>query len=93
MRYTRPKLMRPIRVNLILPITFLIVCTFLVVCSCFTCPKEVGIGVAFIALGVPIFYIFVMWKDKPSWMLKFCDNFNLTCSKMFLSLPENSKEL
>ncbi|XP_045768345.1 large neutral amino acids transporter small subunit 1 [Maniola jurtina] len=93
MRYTRPELMRPIRVNLLLPITFLIVCTFLVVFSCFTRPKEVGIGVAFIALGVPIFYVFIMWKHKPSWMTKFCDNFNLACSKMFLSLPENSKEL
>ncbi|XP_068621121.1 large neutral amino acids transporter small subunit 1 isoform X2 [Battus philenor] len=93
MRYTRPQLPRPIRINLILPIVFLVVCTFLVVFSCFTHPVEVGIGIAFIALGVPLFCIFIMWKSKPFWMQNACNSFNLACSKMFLCLPEDSKEL
>ncbi|CAH0404913.1 unnamed protein product [Chilo suppressalis] len=93
MRYKRPLLMRPIRVNLLLPIAFLIICTFLVVFSCFTHPQEVGIGVAFTALGVPIYFVFIQWQNKPQWLQSTCNSFNLACSKLFLCLPENSKDL
>ncbi|CAH1644830.1 unnamed protein product [Spodoptera littoralis] len=93
MRYTRPHLMRPIRVNIILPISFLIICTFVVICSCFTTPVEVGIGVVFIAIGVPVYYIFIVWKNKPQWLISACNAFNLACSKIFLCLPESSKDL
>ncbi|XP_049869878.1 large neutral amino acids transporter small subunit 1 [Pectinophora gossypiella] len=93
MRYTHPKLTRPIRVSLILPIAFLIICTFLVVCSCFEHPMEVGVGVAFIFLGVPVYCVFILWKNKPKWLQNACSSFNLLCSKLFLSLPEDHKEL
>jgi solute carrier family 7 (L-type amino acid transporter), member 5 len=93
MRHKRPQLTRPIRVSLILPIAFLIICTFLVVFSCFTHPQEVGIGVAFILLGVPIYWVFIRWQDKPKWLQVACNSFNVACSKLFLCLPENSKDL
>ncbi|XP_075992455.1 L-type amino acid transporter minidiscs [Anticarsia gemmatalis] len=93
MRYTRPHLLRPIRVSIILPVSFLIICTFLVVFSCFTHPKEVGIGMAIVALGVPVYFVFILWKHKPQWMQSSCDAFNLTCSKLFMCLPENFKDL
>ncbi|CAK1550033.1 unnamed protein product [Leptosia nina] len=93
LRYTQPNLQRPIRVSLLLPISFLILCTLLVVCSCFTHPLEVGVGVAIIALGVPVYLVFIMWENKPSWLLSACNSFNVFCSKMFLCLPEDSKEL
>ncbi|XP_026757180.2 LOW QUALITY PROTEIN: large neutral amino acids transporter small subunit 1 [Galleria mellonella] len=93
MRYSRPHMRRPIRVNLILPIAFLVICAFLVVCSCFTNPTEVGVGIALIALGVPVYCIFIRWQAKPEWLQLACDSFNIACSKMFLCLPEDSKEL
>ncbi|CAG9566757.1 unnamed protein product [Danaus chrysippus] len=93
LRYTQPEAQRPIKVNLLLPIAFLVIVTCLVIFSCFTQPVEVGVGVVFIALGVPVFCVFIMWKNKPYWMVNVCNSFNLACSKMFLCLPENSKEL
>ncbi|CAH0725963.1 unnamed protein product, partial [Brenthis ino] len=93
LRYTRPELSRPIRVNLLLPIAFLVICTALVVFSGTQKPMEIGIGIAFIALGVPVFYVFIMWKDKPMWIQNACNSFNLFCSKLFLCLPEDSKDL
>lgn len=93
MRHTRPTLHRPIRVSLILPITFLVICTVLVIFSCFTHPEEVGVGVLFILLGVPVYGVFIMWENKPMWLQNACNSFNITCSKMFLCLPEESKEL
>ncbi|XP_052747318.1 large neutral amino acids transporter small subunit 1 [Bicyclus anynana] len=93
LRYKQPNKKRPIKVILLLPITFLIVCTFLIVFSCITRPVAVGAGIGFIAVGAIVYCVFFMWKHKPRWMVSFCDNFNLVCSKLFLSLPESSKEL
>ncbi|XP_041979565.1 large neutral amino acids transporter small subunit 1 [Aricia agestis] len=93
MRYTKPDLTRPIKVNIVVPIVFSIICIFLVICSCFRTPFEVGIGVAFIVIGVPVFGVFVYWKNKPMWLQNASNNFNLFCSKLFLSLPEDSKDL
>ncbi|KAL0849339.1 hypothetical protein ABMA28_013654 [Loxostege sticticalis] len=93
MRHKRPLLLRPIRVSLVLPFAFLIICTFVVICSCFTHTKEVGVGVAFIALGVPVYYIFIIWQHKLKSLQAACNAFNIMCSKLFMCLPENSKEL
>lgn len=93
MRRTRPKLLRPITVNLSLPIAYFLISTFLVVLSCFTHPVEVGLGVAFIIFGVPVYFVFIKWKNKPYWLLSACNNFNIMCSKLFVCLPEDSKEL
>lgn len=93
MRHSRPTLLRPIRINLALPITFLFICTFLIVLSFIKQPVVVGIGMAVIALGVPVYCVFIQWKRKPKWMQTTCNQFNLVCSKLFLCLPEDSKEL
>ncbi|GBP66555.1 Large neutral amino acids transporter small subunit 1 [Eumeta japonica] len=93
MRYTRPRAHRPIKVNIMLPIIFFVICTFLVIFPCFSHPLEVGIGIAFIALGVPTYYVFIVWQNKPSWLIFACDSFNMMCAKLFLCLPEDSKEL
>lgn len=93
MRHTRPTLHRPIRVSLILPLTFLVICTVLVIFSCFTHPMEVGVGIGLILLGVPFYGVFIMWENKPKRLQNACNAFNMTCSKMFLCLPEDSKKL
>lgn len=93
MRYARPEIERPIRVSIALPIIYLIVCIFLVLFCCVKNTMEVGIGIFFIALGVPVYYVFIVWQNKPQWMLHYCDAFNLFCSKLFMCLPEDSKEL
>lgn len=93
MRYTRPELNRPIKVSLVLPLSFFVISVFLVVLSCITHPLEVGIGIVFIALGVPVYMVFIYWENKPEWFLEACHSFNIACSKMFMSLPEDSKEL
>ncbi|KAJ2953728.1 hypothetical protein O0L34_g1351 [Tuta absoluta] len=93
MRYTDPTRERPIKVNILLPIAFLIICSFLVILSCYEHPMEVGIGVVLIALGVPFYYVFVVWKNKPMWLQNACQAFNIMCSKLFLSQPENFKDL
>ncbi|CAH4005967.1 large neutral amino acids transporter small subunit 1 [Pieris brassicae] len=91
LRHTQPNVTRPIRVNLLFPISFLVLCTTLVICSCFKSPVEVGIGIGMIAAGIPVYFICV--RHTPRWLQSACNSFNIVCSKMFLCLPEDSKEL
>ncbi|XP_061707308.1 large neutral amino acids transporter small subunit 1 [Cydia pomonella] len=93
LRYSRPQATRPIRVNLILPCVFFIVCTFLVILSCFEHPKQLAIGLSFTLLGIPVYFIFIKWQNKPLWFLNAVHSFNTAISKLFLCLPEDSKDL
>ncbi|XP_024943330.1 Y+L amino acid transporter 2 isoform X2 [Cephus cinctus] len=69
LRYKRPDLHRPIKVSIILPIIFFIICAFLVTLPCYVTPWEVGVGLIFIFSGIPIYWIFIQWKKKPQWLV------------------------
>lgn len=91
LRYKRPDAERPIKVNIIFPIIFFIICLFLVTLPIYVSPWEVGIGLVLIISGIPVYLIFIYWKDKPLWLIRISDSFNLACSKMFLCVLEDGK--
>ncbi|VDM37273.1 unnamed protein product [Toxocara canis] len=70
LRFTRPDLHRPIKLNLIIPITFFAMCVFLLVFPFFTQPGELFIGLGIISTGIPFYLIFVAWKNKPQFILR-----------------------
>lgn len=61
----RPDLPRPIRVNIIIPIVFLIICMALVLVPSYYEPANLGINVAITLSGVPFYFLCVKWKNKP----------------------------
>ncbi|CAG0891611.1 unnamed protein product [Cyprideis torosa] len=71
MRYKRPELKRPIKVNLLIPITFLVICFFLVVLPIYVRPMEVGVGILITASGIPAYLVGIHWKSKPLWLQRF----------------------
>ncbi|XP_074030930.1 L-type amino acid transporter minidiscs [Leptinotarsa decemlineata] len=87
MRKTNPDASRPIKVSLILPITFLITCAFLVTFPCYVSPVEVGVGIAFILCGIPVYYLTIGWTTKPVRLNKFFNDFNNACAKLFMCVP------
>ncbi|XP_067006782.2 Y+L amino acid transporter 2 [Anabrus simplex] len=91
LRYRQPDAERPIKVSLIFPIIFFIICVFLVTFPCYVSPWEVSIGLAFIISGIPLYFIFIWWQNKPRWLTRLSDAFNLTCAKMFLCVLEDGK--
>ncbi|XP_046804075.1 Y+L amino acid transporter 2 [Lucilia cuprina] len=68
-RYTRPNMERPIKVSMWIPIAFVIICAFLVVVPIYVAPYEVGMGVLITVIGIPFYYVGVVWKSKPQWLL------------------------
>lgn len=65
MRWTQPNLVRPIKVNILVPIVFVVICLFLIIMPCVEAPYEVGMGALITLSGVPAYYVGVHWKNKP----------------------------
>ncbi|XP_049949253.1 Y+L amino acid transporter 2 [Schistocerca serialis cubense] len=91
LRYKWPDAERPIKVQIIFPIIFFVICLFLVTVPCYVKPWEVSIGLSFIVSGIPMYLIFIYWKNKPIWLAKASGSFNLLCAKMFKCVMEDGK--
>ena len=65
LRWKRPDLARPIRVNLIWPTIYIAASIFITVVPMLADPKGTGMGVLIILTGVPVYFIFIAWKNKP----------------------------
>ncbi|XP_011178645.1 Y+L amino acid transporter 2 [Zeugodacus cucurbitae] len=89
LRYKQPKTERPIRVNLVLPVLYLLICLFLVISSVLESPVEVGIGTVIILSGIPIYYLTIHRPVK--WLTDLSQAINLWCSKFFICMPNQEK--
>ncbi|XP_063190636.1 asc-type amino acid transporter 1 isoform X5 [Chroicocephalus ridibundus] len=65
LRWKKPKIFRPIKVNLLIPITYLAFWAFLLIFSLYSEPVVCGIGLIIILTGVPVFFLGVYWRNKP----------------------------
>ncbi|XP_026327033.1 large neutral amino acids transporter small subunit 2 [Hyposmocoma kahamanoa] len=65
LRRIKPDIPRPIKVNLIIPYTFLIAIACLVIIPAIQQPKDTAIGLGILFSGVPVYYICVKWQTKP----------------------------
>ncbi|CAG9825148.1 unnamed protein product [Phaedon cochleariae] len=92
MRRTKPEALRPIRVSVALPIVFLVICAFLVTFPCYVSPVEVGVGVAFILCGIPVYFLTIGWKEKPYWLNRAFNDFNNGCAKLFMCVPAEDEK-
>jgi len=87
-RWKRPDMKRPIKVNIILPILYVIASIFLVVFPLYASPVETGFGCLIIASGIPVYLIFIKWQSKPRAFNRAMSTFNLFVQKVFMVVPE-----
>ena len=107
LRWKRPDLERPIRVNLFFPIIYIIATIFITVVPCIASPVDtgklqylrkfihviyslfgfffsyqIGYGALIIFTGVPVYFVFIYWKNKPQCIRRFLCKFHivLVCS-------------
>lgn len=89
LRRTNPTAKRPIKVNLIVPLTYLLICSFLVISSCYMEPIAVSAATAIIISGIPIYY-FTIAHPIPL-LTQISHNINQFCAKLFLCVPNQEK--
>ncbi|GFY60166.1 large neutral amino acids transporter small subunit 2 [Trichonephila inaurata madagascariensis] len=92
LRYKQPDLERPIKVNLILPVTFLVVCGFLVTFPFYVSPWETGMGIAITITGIPVYMVTIYWRDKPKLYKRAIGKLTSLVQKVLLSVPEEKRD-
>ncbi|XP_053277892.1 solute carrier family 7 member 10a [Pleuronectes platessa] len=68
LRKKRPNLVRPIKVNMLIPITYLIFWAVLLCFSLYSEPVVCGLGMVIMLTGVPVYFVGVHWRNKPKWI-------------------------
>lgn len=89
LRHKRPKMPRPIKISLWIPIVFVVVCAFLVIVPCYERPFEVGMGLLITLTGIPAYLVGVCWKKKPMSFQKFNMKLTHTVQKLFMAARED----
>ncbi|XP_040471554.1 asc-type amino acid transporter 1 isoform X3 [Falco naumanni] len=77
LRWKKPKIFRPIKVNLLIPITYLAFWAFLLIFSLYSEPVVCGVGLIIILTGVPVFFLGVYWRNKPKCVNRLIES--MTC--------------
>ncbi|XP_032925728.1 asc-type amino acid transporter 1 isoform X1 [Catharus ustulatus] len=77
LRWKKPKIFRPIKVNLLIPITYLAFWAFLLAFSLYSEPVVCGVGLIIILTGVPVFFLGVYWRNKPKCINRLIES--MTC--------------
>ncbi|XP_077376262.1 asc-type amino acid transporter 1 [Festucalex cinctus] len=70
LRKKKPDLMRPIKVNLLIPIAYMLFWVVLLCFSLYSEPVVCGLGMVIMLTGVPVYFVGVWWKNKPKWIYK-----------------------
>lgn len=91
LRWKQPNLDRPIKVNLIFPIVYLIMTIAITLLPMIAKPEETGIGLAMILTAVPVYLIFIYWKNKPKLVLRLTDSVTALIQKLFIVLPPDKE--
>ncbi|KAK7114759.1 Y+L amino acid transporter 2-like isoform X2 [Littorina saxatilis] len=92
LRVTKPELERPIKISLVYPIFYLIVCVFLVITPLTSSPWECLMGLIVIASGIPFYFLGVLWKKKPAGFMIMLRKVTILSQKLFYAAPEEQKE-
>lgn len=66
-----------LQLPLVVPIIFVTVCALLIVVPCYVAPYEVFMGVIITVAGIPVYYMGVVWKDKPKSVQAAIGNFRI----------------
>ncbi|NXE49327.1 AAA1 protein, partial [Casuarius casuarius] len=77
LRWKKPKIFRPIKVNLLVPATYLAFWAFLLIFSLYSEPVVCGVGLIIILTGVPVFFLGVYWRNKPKCVNRLIES--MTC--------------
>ncbi|XP_022247804.1 large neutral amino acids transporter small subunit 2-like [Limulus polyphemus] len=92
LRWKMPCLARPIKVNLFFPIIYILATLFITFVPMIADPVGTGFGLLIIMTGVPVYFIFVYWENKPKPILKAIDATTLFLQKILVVVPSEVPE-
>merc|ERR1719474_1508904 len=87
LRWKHPEWDRPIRVQMFFPIIYIIATIFITVVPMIATPVETAIGLGIIATGIPVYFIFVAWKNKPAPIKNIINGVTVGLQKLMVVVP------
>ncbi|XP_037690477.1 large neutral amino acids transporter small subunit 2 isoform X3 [Choloepus didactylus] len=92
LRWKKPDIPRPIKINLLFPIVYLLFWAFLLVFSLWSEPVVCGIGLAIMLTGVPVYFLGIYWQHKPKCFNDFIELLTLVSQKLCVVVyPEEER--
>lgn len=91
LRWKQPNAERPIKVNLFFPVIYVLATLFISIVSMVATPVETAIGLMIIATGIPVYFIFVAWKNKPRAVQNLSGDVTTFLQKMFVVVAPQKK--
>jgi len=87
LRWKHPEWERPIKVHLVFPIVYILATIFITIVPMIATPVETAMGLGIIATGIPVYFIFVAWKNKPEAVQKITNGVTVTLQKLMVVVP------
>lgn len=87
LRWKQPDLPRPIKVNLFFPIIYILATIFITVVPMIEDPVGTGFGCLMIITGIPVYFIFVYWENKPRFLQRGIDGLTFFLQKLLVVVP------
>ncbi|XP_055926634.1 large neutral amino acids transporter small subunit 2-like [Argiope bruennichi] len=84
LRWKQPDLPRPIKVNLFFPIIYILATIFITVVPMIAEPVETGFGCLIIFTGVPVYFLFIYWENKPACVKSGINSFTRLLQKLLV---------
>ncbi|XP_029044454.1 Y+L amino acid transporter 2 isoform X1 [Osmia bicornis bicornis] len=91
LRWTQPNLPRPIKVNLFFPIIYILATLFVTVVPMYASPVETGYGCLMIFSSIPVYFMFIAWKNKPKCFQKGVGAVTKTLQKLMVVVGPKTK--
>jgi len=92
LRWKQPDWERPIKVNLIFPVIYILATLFITVVPMIVTPVETAIGLAIIASAVPVYFLFIAWRNKPAAIQRLSSGITTALQKMFVVVPPTKRD-
>lgn len=91
LRWKHPEWERPIKVHLFWPIIYIIATLVIITVPILSEPKSTIMGCVIIATGVPVYYVFIVWKTKPRFFSVTLDKITHALQKIMVVVPPEKK--
>ncbi|XP_022235558.1 Y+L amino acid transporter 1-like, partial [Limulus polyphemus] len=92
MRIKYPHLERPIKLNILVPIVFLLICGFLVFLPFYVNPWDTGMSLVLTLSGVPVYYLTVKWEKKPLLYRRIIEGITYFTQKLLVCVGQEKHE-
>lgn len=92
LRWKQPDLPRPIRVHLFWPYLYIVATIFITIVPMIADPVGTGMGCLMIASGVPVYFLFIGWKNKPRPVRNVINSVTSFLQKLMVVVPSEKKD-